>query len=189
MRSRILAGLVGLALTGAGCTNDLAKNGTGDVILLVAAINGGAPLTSDVQDTANGTVADFVPVVLAARSKNPTNNGVNYVRAIQIERYEVRYYRSDGRAVEGVDVPVRIAGDIAAAIDIGEPAQNLTLSVEVVRLQAKLEPPLRNLAGGGGALVLSVQAEITVYGRMIGSGDVVKASGRMQIDFTDYIDG
>ncbi len=188
MRTGLKSGLVALALASAGCTNDFAKNGTGDVALLMVAINGGAPFASDVQNLDSGTRADNINVILAARSKNPNNNTTNYPRAILIERYEVRYYRSDGRNVEGVDVPVRIAGDISSAIDIGDSDKNLILSVEVVRLQAKFEPPLRNLIGGNAAIVLSVQAEITIYGRTIASNDVVKATGRMQIDFSDYLD-
>ena len=54
----------------------------------------------------------------------------------------MRYYRSDGRNVEGVDVPFRIAGNISAAIDIGEDSgKNLTLSVEVVRLRPSSSRP------------------------------------------------
>ncbi len=189
MRSRLVGGLVALtALAGASCTNDLAKDGTGDVFMRVTAINGGAPLSVDVQNLATATTAENVSVGLAARSKNPANNTTNYPRAILIERYEVRYYRSDGRNVEGVDVPVRVAGNISAAIDIGDSDKNITLSVEVVRLQAKFEPPLRNLVGGNAAIVLTIQAEITIYGRAIHSGDVVKAVGNLQLDFADFID-
>lgn len=178
-----LAVVAGLALGLAGCTNDFAKNGTSDAVLLVAAINGGAPLVSDVSD--GGTVvADNAVVVLAARSKNIRFNEVQYTRGFQIVRYEIRYYRSDGRNVEGVDVPYRIAGNINAPIDIGE--DNLNLPVEVVRAQAKLEPPLRNLVGGGGALIMTCFAEITIYGQQLATGDIAEAKGNLQIDFADY---
>ena len=178
-----LAVTAGLALGLAGCTNEFAKNGTSDAVLLVAAVNNGEPLTSDV--FLDGTVvADKVTVVLAARSKNIRFNETQYTRGFQIVRYEIRYYRSDGRNVEGVDVPYRIAGNINAPIDIGE--DNLDLTVEVVRAQAKLEPPLRNLRFGGGAIVLTCFAEITIYATQLATGDVAEAKGTLQIDFADY---
>jgi hypothetical protein len=60
--------------------------------------------------------------------------------------------------------------------------------IEVVRAQAKLEPPLRNLRTenfGGSALILTCFAEITVHGRTL-AGEAVSGSGRLQIDFADW---
>jgi hypothetical protein len=47
-----------------------------------------------------------------------------------------------------------------------------------------VEPPLSSILQ---ATVLTVMAEITVYGETV-TGDRVTASGRMQIDFADYGD-
>lgn len=182
-----LAVVAGLALGLAGCTNEIAKEGNSDAFLRIVDVNGGTSLESDVV-TKDGVFRDLADVTLAARSKNPNFNEANYTRAFMIERYEIRYYRSDGRNVEGVDVPFRIAGNISTGIDIGDTDKNLTLSLEVVRLQAKLEPPLRNLIGGGGAIVLSCFAEITIYGRQVATGDVVTAQGTLQINFSDFAD-
>ena len=65
-----------------------------------------------------------------------------------------------------------------------------TYAIEVVRAQAKLEPPLRTLQGAtsgtlGGALVVTMFADITVHGRTI-SGIPVSSTGSLQIDFADY---
>ena len=54
-----------------------------------------------------------------------------------------------------------------------------------VRRQAKLEPPLRNLVSGGGELVVSMIAEVTVYGHTT-AGDAVSNTARVQIDFGDF---
>ena len=134
-----------------------------------------------------GTVEDDVVVSLANRSKNPSVTDLQVARAIDLERYTVRYFRSDGRNTEGVDVPYQISGPVRNVVDIG---QNLDVSIEVVRAQAKLEPPLTNLKGnvpnalGGGPLVLTIFAEVTIYGRQT-SGEAVRASGTLQIDFAD----
>jgi hypothetical protein len=157
------------------------------VLFRIADINGGAPLTSDVL-TGTTVVPDFANVTLAVRPKNQNFTNVPQIPlAVFVERYEIRYFRSDGRSVEGVDVPHRISGNITTAVDAGtDSATNVTISVEVVRRQAKLEPPLRNLVAGGGELVLTCFAEITIHGRTT-AGDAVKTSGRLQIDFADFV--
>lgn len=175
-----------------GCTPDFANDNTSPVLFIVVDINGGAPLDSDVL---SGSISsgffieeDEVPVTIAVRPKNPNFENVPQVAAaVLIQRYEVRYFRSDGRNAEGVDVPFRISGNISTAADAGtDAAENVTFQVEVVRRQAKVEPPLRNIAGGGGEFVLTCFAEITIHGRTI-AGQAVQASGRLQIDFADFI--
>lgn len=185
LMTRKLAGAaVAVALATAGCTNDLAKEGTADVFVRIVAIvdpgSGAQVVASDV-GVASPT---FASVIVAARSKNPSNNTTIYTRALQFERFEVRYYRSDGRNVEGVDVPYRFAGDMSSAIDIGDSDKNVTMLLEVVRPAAKIEPPLLNLRNGGGAAVLTIQAEITIYGRTLASNDIVKATGSVPVEFT-----
>lgn len=172
------------ALAAAGCSNDLAKEGTADVFMrivaIVDAVDGSVPYVVSNVGVASPT---FANVIVAARSKNPANNSTIYTRAIQLERFEVRYYRSDGRNVEGVDVPFRFAGDLRTALDIGDSDKNLSVLIEVVRPAAKVEPPLLNLRNGGGAAVLTIQAEITLYGRTLASNDIVTASGSVPVEF------
>lgn len=183
------AGLL-LAVAGfAGCSAGYATANNSTVLLILAAINGGSPLASDVLK--DGTVvADSVKVAVAIRFKNPNITTVPSIpSAVIIERYEVKYRRSDGRGVEGQDVPFTISGNLTAAFDVKTSGTD-DLTIEVVRAQAKLEPPLRNLRGPvkdslGGALVLSLFADITVHGRTI-SGQAVSGTGSMQIDFADY---
>lgn len=184
MSSKLACVTIAAALAAAvGCTNDLAKEGTADVFMRVVAIvnpDDGAPVVPS--DVGQGTPT-FASVTLAARSKNPTANETNYMRAVQIERFEVRYYRADGRNVQGVDVPYNFAGDIRMAMDIGDSDKNVTMLIEVVRPAAKLEPPLLNLRNGGSAVVLTIQAEITLYARTLASNDILKASGSVPVQF------
>jgi hypothetical protein len=179
--------VTGLALALSGCTADFVQQNNADVLLIVADVNGSAVLLSDV----NPVAGDSVSVAVAVRNKNQ-NAGVpvpNVLQAVIIERYEVRYYRSDGRNTEGVDVPYRISGNITTGIDVAT-SGTTPVVVEVVRAQAKLEPPLRNLRlvgtePGGSALVLTCFAEITLHGKTV-SGQAVTGSGRLQIDFSDW---
>lgn len=181
MTSKLACVTVAAALALVGCTNDLAKEGTADVFMRIVAIVGteGPVVVSDVGQ-ATPTLAS---VTLAARSKNPNSNDTNYMRAVQLERFEVRYYRADGRNVQGVDVPFAFAGDMRLAMDIGDSDKNITTLIEVVRPAAKLEPPLLNLRNGGAAVVLTIQAEITIYGRTLASNDILRASGSVPVEF------
>ena len=187
MSMKRVAVAVGLALALSACTADYAQQTTAPVLFGVAGVNGGAVLQSDVDPVA----PDAVSVSLYLRNTN-RNAGVpvpNLVQAVIVERYEVRYYRSDGRNAEGVDVPYRISGNVTIALDVAS-SGTVDVPIEVVRAQAKLEPPLRNLRAvgtdlGGSALVLTCFAEITLHGKTL-AGQAVTASGRLQIDFADW---
>jgi hypothetical protein len=117
--------------------------------------------------------------------KNPNVTGVDFRSNIIVQRYEVQYYRSDGRGVEGVDVPFAITGNVTAEVATGTPA---TIHIEVVRRQAKLEPPLLQLASGsGGSPLFTAFAKITLHG-VTAIGQAVTATGTLQIDFADFGD-
>jgi len=194
---RLLGTFAALAL--AGCSAGYVKNSEADVSLFITALNGGEVFRSDVRTGNNSeqVFADNVTVSLSNRSKNPNVTELQVARAIDIERYTVRYFRGDGRNTEGVDVPYPISGALRTVIDVGN---NSDVELQLVRAQAKLDPPLTNLRRGSPGplpnptltpslnLVLSVFAEITVYGRTT-SGKSVSASGQMQIDFSDYAEG
>ncbi len=172
--------LVALAMF--GCTPDWAKQGDAPVVLLMTAINNGAPLDSDTQ-LSNGTVCpDFVTLRLENHFKNPAVTATGFRHDFTVERYEVRYFRSDGRNTEGVDVPYRISGNVSQEI-IEESAA--TMQLEVVRRQAKLEPPLSNL-NGSNPPILTAFAEITLWARTTTNQTTNTVTGRMQIDFANF---
>jgi hypothetical protein len=103
--------------------------------------------------------------------------------AITVTRYRVDYVRSDGRNTPGVDVPYGFDG--AMTVTVGAEGANATMSI--VRLQAKLEAPLKALAGGGGAIVISTLANVTFYGRDQ-AGREVSVSGSIGVNFSDWGD-
>jgi hypothetical protein len=174
-----------VALAASGCVPEWARQGKSPEILLMTAIDAGTPLTSDVR-ISNGTVCpDFTQLRVENHQKNPLNTDASFRADIVIERYEVRYFRSDGRSTEGVDVPFRITGNVAQEV---QAASSATLNLEVVRRQAKLEPPLRNLADGGGAQIVTMFAEVTIHARSTVQQTTNSATARLQIDFADFVD-
>ncbi len=170
------------ALAMAGCTGDFATDGNSPLILLMTGVNGGNVLTSDV--SLGGAVCpDFVSLRLENHPKDPLQVQLDWRGDLVVTRYQVSYYRSDGRGAQGVDVPYTISGNLAAEVTYRNTAN---VSIEVVRRQAKLEPPLTGLIGGN-PQVVTMFATISVQG-VTNVGDAVSASGQLQIDFADYAD-
>jgi hypothetical protein len=115
--------------------------------------------------------------------KNPTS-GPTTVDAITLTRYRVNFRRADGRNTPGVDVPYGFDGASSVTIPAGGSGE---LSIELVRHQAKQEPPLRNLVGFGGLGFISTIAEITIFGRDQ-NGNEVTATATMDVQFGDFAD-
>lgn len=173
---------VAAALAMAGCSADYVEQNEGPVLLLITSINDGAQLDADVRNGAESTFVceNEVDVDLTVMNKNP-NSPAAPSSTVQLDSYEVKYSRSDGRGVEGVDVPFRITGNLSASVGVGD---EVTVPIEVVRRQAKLEPPLENIFQ---TTVLTVNAQVTLFGKTI-SDKRVSATARFQIDFADFGD-
>ena len=191
-----------VALTLAACVPEWADQGEAPVLLRITKIiaqTGGGGGDSGTGDVLNSDVDpvfnDNATISLETVSKNPFVGTGPVIEGIandvMAETYEVRYFRTDGRNQEGVDVPYRITGPLATMVKVGEP---VSVSIIVVRHQAKLEPPLKNLTSIGGdagatqfsgAGIITTVAEITVRGHTT-SGKGVEARASLQINFANF---
>ena len=86
---------------------------------------------------------------------------------------------------QGVDVPYAFDGGVTFTVANAQTPSVATFSI--VRAQAKLESPLLNLAGQGGALLISAIAEVTFFGRDQ-TGNDVSVTGTISINFADWAD-
>jgi hypothetical protein len=121
-----------------------------------------------------------VTFVLAMKEPDREPAPANFVT---FQRYRVTYARADGRNQPGVDVPYSFDGALTVTVT-GEP---VSTSLTLVRAQAKDEPPLRQLAAGGGARAVATIAEVTFYGHdQAGRG--VTAVAAISIHFADWGD-
>jgi hypothetical protein len=194
----LAAGLaLAAALAGAGC-GETARTGRSPAYVTVDLVEWakggeetpqwfGGTLPSDVQ-TKGSVFQDLGRATFRLGLKDPgttaSPTSPNALNEVTFTRYRVQYLRSDGRNTQGVDVPYAFDG----AMTVTVPRQGAAEGVfEVVRIQAKLEPPLRNLRGVAGALAISTLAEITFYGRDQ-AGNEVQATGTMSIAFADWAD-
>jgi hypothetical protein len=191
------------ALALAACVPDYAAQGDSNVILRITKISaqsGDSGTGSGTGDVLNSDVYcpivnDNATITVQAISKNPSigtgGQITGFANDVLVETYEVRYFRTDGRNQEGVDVPYRITGPVATQVNF---TGSNSFTIVVVRHQAKSEPPLRNLVGVfseqntvqlPGSGILTVVAEITVRGHTT-SGKAVEAQGSLQINFADF---
>jgi hypothetical protein len=172
-----------------GCVPGYVKDNDSPVLLLFVAVNGGNTVISDVSIL----TADAAQVSLAVRAKNPKGPTAAIIPMhVALDQYAVRFFRTDGRDVEGQDVPYSFSSAMAGEIDVVNSGAS-TFNIPLVRAQAKQEPPLRNLRvipgittnplpGATITPVVTMIAEITIYGHTF-ANEKVSATGRATVDF------
>lgn len=211
MKSLKVLGIGALAISMAGCVPDWARENETGLIMEIAGVRTfaggeeggteGAILRSDVV-TGGSVFNDDAIVLVNLYRKNPTVVATSALEHVRLESYQVRYFRSDGHSIEGVDVPHRITGPLSS-LRIHTPTETGEVEVEaaitIVRHQAKLEAPLINLAGilsnaaiddfllPGQGLITTV-AEITIYARQVTTREPLTATGTVQVTFADFAD-
>ena len=195
---RSVKGVLAAVMCGLSVTScaDLARTGTGPAYLIiesVAASRGGSSagtftsnLESDVL-TRSSVFTDLGQARIRAEMKNALSTTTpSPINSITLTRYRVHYRRTDGQNQPGIDVPLDIEGGTTANIVVGTGTAQVVV-FDLVRLQAKLERPLRNLIGAGGLIVISTIAEVTFYGADQ-AGNAVSITGSIDVKFSDFGD-
>lgn len=192
-------------LSAASCA-DLARTGSGPSFLIMESVSGArggsgsstftSSLLSDVQTIVEVTVGgatvqsptifnDLGQASIRAEMKNAlSTTAPSAINSVTLNRYRVRFRRTDGQNREGIDVPYGFDGGSTVTIPVGSSA---VVNFDLVRHQSKSEPPLRNLINGGGLRFISVIAEVTFYGRDQAGNDV-SVSGTIDVQFGDFGD-
>jgi len=190
-----LLGAIGVSLVSASCvqTPDFAKN-TADVLLRLTKIQGAGGdggtasdfLISDVinctESDGCSTFNDNATLNFELTAKNPLSTVTGAFNDVQLTSYSVRYTRTDGRNIEGVDVPFGFSGSMATQVPAGGTG---AAAIVVVRHTAKAEPPLNGISNGGFFNMLYCTAHITVFGQTI-NGKNVSTEGSLEISFGDF---
>ena len=191
-----IASVFALAFAAASC-GTLTRQGTSSSYLVITSLQGSPGLTNkfgnvlqsdvlnvDPQTRQQSIAPDMGQVTLALALKDPgssnnpnTPTPNNYVTVTQ---YHVEYVRSDGRNVQGVDVPYAFDGAVTATVQ-----NTASVGFTLVRIQAKQEAPLQALAGGGSSIAISTIARVTFYGHDQ-TGREVSVTGNIEVDFADW---
>ena len=182
MKRSVLA--VVLALAAAACGDTSGQSPTRVVITSLNASGtsgSGAVLESDVK-TGGSTFADTGTVTFGLIMRDQTNPSPTDLNQVTMTRYHVAYRRTDGRNVQGVDVPYAFDSAFTVTVPAGGSG---SVGFELVRITAKDEAPLKALSVNGD--VIYAIAEITFYGRDL-SGNDVSATGTIGITFANFAD-
>lgn len=185
-----LSALVAVLLFFSSC-NKLSKDTRSNSLLIIENLTGtdisGVVvnfLQSDVLTHLDTIVADPARVTFTAELLSPGIIDTSQYSDILVTRYVVSFTRSDGKNVEGVDVPYSFEGYLSALVNVGT---STNISFIIVREVAKLEPPLVDLQDGRGDGVLQVKARVDFYGHDLANKNVM-ATGYLNIFFANYAD-
>jgi hypothetical protein len=200
--------LVAIAASAASC-GDVVRSSRAPVILVINTLQGsrgnttpGTPsgfLISDVltlvstpapcsTDNPCPTIFDdtgqaVLSIQLKDLGSNPTSPATpSFNNSVTITRVHVKFVRSDGRNVQGVDVPYEFDSATTGTVT-GTATSQITF--ELVRHTAKKEPPLLALVSNN--VIISTTAQITFYGTDA-VGNEVSATGSMQVNFGNFGD-
>jgi hypothetical protein len=197
-RLTVLAALVAASVS----CGDVVRNGKGPVLLVINSLQAAqgskpgtfaVPLNSDVITNViapapctaatpcptifNDVGQALLSVVMKDSTVAPTSNN-----QVTITRYHVEFVRSDGRNVEGVDVPFAFDGSATLTIAAGGTG---TLVFELVRFTAKQESPLVELIQN--PIEISTLANITFYGTDL-VGNAIQVTGSISVNFANFGD-
>jgi hypothetical protein len=180
--------LAALASVSAGC-GEFTREGTAPVVVVVEHLtvnDDQGTLQSDVL-TKGSIVNDIAEVDLRLILKDPGNSAVSAgpspLNSVTMTRYRVEYRRSDGRNVQGVDVPYAFDSGLTFNVPAD---QTGTATFQIVRNSAKVEAPLLALATNPREIISTI-AYVTFYGHDQAGNDV-SANASIGIDFANFAD-
>jgi hypothetical protein len=202
MRSIARLCFVGALVTATASCGDVIRQGQSPVVLVMNSLGGapgskpgsfGSPLNSDVitnvispapcsADTPCPTIFnDIGQAVLSLAPKDvavsPTSNN-----QVTITRYHIDYIRTDGRNVQGVDVPYSVDG---AATGTVPASGTLSLPFELVQSVAKQQSPLIQLVTN--PAIINTIAKVTFFGKDLVGNDI-SVTGQIQVNFANFGD-
>jgi hypothetical protein len=183
-RIRMAVALMG-ALLLTSCSQAVRTGQASSYLILTSlqSSTGSTVAQSDVRNVDAATGASSVandPATAAfeLQMKDVTGLGPSPTNAITITQYHVKFTRTDGRNVEGVDVPYAFDGAVTTTISSAG-----SVGFTLVRSQAKLEAPLAALAQTN--ILVTTIATVTFYGHDQ-VGREVSVSGSIEVTFANF---
>jgi len=191
MKLKIL-GLTIVVLLLAGCSA-VENQGTSGTMLQIVSLTG-----NDLQGTAGSTTV-FSDVLTNGSIIN--DNGVAALMALPldplletqtpymdvlVDQIDIAFKRTDGRNVEGVDVPYRFTQPVSFLVPINGAS---TIPFVLIRHIAKTESPLIDLRDPlNPDQVLQLVAIITIHGKDKGGHRVAPVTGNITVWCADFAD-
>ena len=192
MKLKVL-GLIIVVLLLAGCVAKENDSTSGSFLVInsltgndLEGNEGSTTVFSDV-DVAGSIFNDNGVAAVTALIYDPlTTADLSYFQNVVVDQIDVEFRRTDGRNVEGVDVPYRFTQPMnwLVAVDATE-----EIPFVVIRHVAKLEAPLLALREAPSqGFVLQLVAKVTVYGKDLGGHRLAPVSGYLSVWCSNFAD-
>ena len=169
-----------LALILTSCGDPIGGTGKSAVFLSVSAPDGSQfSVFADVYDASlpGGVGSDTADVVIQSIYKNQTDPPDTVFADVIIDEYRVTYYRYDGNT----NVPEPFVRPLNISVPAGEETE---LNFVILRADAKLKSPLKELAFGGGEGQIWFNAVVEFFGEDL-AGNAVDAKTVITITASD----
>jgi hypothetical protein len=175
MKLKNLAFLIAvLALASCNAVENDSTSGTMLQIVSLTASDGKLPVFSSVSVKIN----DNCLLEINALPLDPLMDGKNVTpyMDVLVDQIDVEFRRTDGRNVEGTDVPYRFTQPMSFLVTINGSAK---IPFMLIRHMAKEEPPL--LALTSNPEVLQLVAVVTIHGKDLGGHRVAPVTGYVSV--------
>lgn len=151
---------------------------------------GSTTVFSDVVSSTGSIINDSGVVSVSALTYNPLEDSVEhditYYMNVVVDQIDIEFMRTDGRNVEGVDVPYRFTQPVNMLVPVDE---MMDIPFVLIRHVAKLEAPLfalREITSQG--VVLQLVAKVTLHGKDLGGHRVAPVSGLVSVWCANFAD-
>ncbi len=152
-----------------GCSA-LEKNSLSNTRLVIESITGNdvsgsagsTIIYSDVLFTSGGIINDNAAITATAKLLDTSNAAPTFYQDVMVDQVDVKFSRTDGRNVEGKDVPYGFSTPLSAYIAVDK---EVAFSLTVITHNAKLESPLIELRDIVQEKVLALNATLTFYAK------------------------
>ena len=147
---------------------------------------GSTTVFSDVL-TDGSIINDNAVANVNAQIYNPAKTAdISYFNNVVVDQIDVEFKRTDGRNVEGVDVPYRFTQPMNMLVVVDTP---LEIPFVLIRHVAKLEAPLLALREvPSQSFVLQLVAKVTLNGKDLGGHRVAPVTGYLSVWCANFAD-
>jgi hypothetical protein len=147
---------------------------------------GSTTVFSDVL-TDGSIINDNAVANVNAQIYNPAKTAdISYFNNVVVDQIDVEFKRTDGRNVEGVDVPYRFTQPMNFLIAVNAPKD---IPFVLIRHVAKLEAPLLALREvPSQSFVLQLVAKVTLNGKDLGGHRVAPVTGYLSVWCANFAD-
>lgn len=167
------------ALILTSCGDPIGDNGKSPVMLVVGTGDvWGKQVDVYTPSVSGGVTDEAFEVTIRSIYKNQVDPPTTVFADVLIQEYRVTYYRPDGNT----NVPEPFVNPLQALVPA---AGEATLNILLLRRDAKLQSPLKELAFGGGEGEIHLNAVVEFYGEDL-AGNAVATDTVITIWAADY---